>query len=74
MIAQPILRISRADLENLMSSLAVETVKLAECVVNERWRLSLLAADVPTIHLQRCRCRARHIGDRQRLISILIRS
>ena len=50
MIAQPILRISRADLENLMSSLAVESVKLAECVINERWRLSFLAADVPTIH------------------------
>ena len=50
MIAQPILRISRADLENLMSSLAVRSVKLAECAVSERWRLSFLAAEVPTIH------------------------
>ena len=50
MIAQPILRISRADLENLMSSLAVHSVKLAECVVNEKCRLSFLAADVPTLH------------------------
>ena len=50
MIAQPILRISRGDLENLISSLAVNSVKLAECAFTERWRLSFLAAEVPTIH------------------------
>ncbi len=49
MIAQPILRISRTDLENLMSSLAVEAVSLAACAVGERWRISLAASDLPII-------------------------
>lgn len=64
MIAQPILRISRGDLENLMSSLAVDFVKLAECAVTEKWRLSFLAADVPTIHYGISGIGRMMIGDR----------
>ncbi len=50
MIAQPILRISRTDLESLMSSLAIGSVKLAECVLGEKWQLWFGAADAPTMY------------------------
>jgi hypothetical protein len=47
---QPILRISRADLDNLMTTLDVSFVKLAECLVSPGWRLVLSHTDAPGIH------------------------
>jgi AraC family transcriptional activator of mtrCDE len=47
---QPILRISRTDLDNLMSTLEVSFVKLAECLVSPGWRLVLSETDAPGIH------------------------
>jgi AraC family transcriptional activator of mtrCDE len=47
---QPILRISRADLDNLMTTLEVSFVKLAECLVSSGWRLVLAHTDAPGIH------------------------
>ena len=47
---QPILRISRTDLDNLMSTLEVSFVKLAECLVSPGWRLVLSQTDAPGIH------------------------
>ena len=47
---QPILRIARADLDNLMTTLEVSFVKLAECLVSPGWRLVLSHTDAPGIH------------------------
>jgi len=50
MTRKPILRISPADLENLMSTLQVHFLNLAECIVSSGWRLALNGADTPGIH------------------------
>lgn len=47
---QPILRIARTDLDNLMTTLEVSFVKLAECLVSPGWRLVLSHTDAPGIH------------------------
>jgi AraC family transcriptional regulator, activator of mtrCDE len=46
---KPMRRISRSDLEGLMNGLAVDFVKLAECIVSDNCRLSLPAANTPMI-------------------------
>jgi AraC family transcriptional activator of mtrCDE len=50
MTCQPMWRISRSDLEGLLSALTVNFVELTECVVTPRSPLSLSPADLPTIH------------------------
>lgn len=50
MICKPILRISPSDLDNLMTTLEVGFVKLAECLVSPGWRLLLSASDMPCMH------------------------
>jgi AraC family transcriptional activator of mtrCDE len=42
--------ISSSDLENLMSTLEIDFLNLAECIVSPGWRLALNGADVPAIH------------------------
>jgi AraC family transcriptional activator of mtrCDE len=48
--SQPLARISPSDLDNLMMTLEVEFVKLAECVVSPGWRLTMAATNAPGIH------------------------
>jgi AraC family transcriptional activator of mtrCDE len=48
--SQPLARISPSDLDNLMSTLEVEFVKLAECVVSPGSRLTMAATNAPGIH------------------------
>jgi AraC family transcriptional regulator, activator of mtrCDE len=43
-------RVSASDLDNLMTRLEVNFVKLAECLVSPGWRLSFTAANLPAIH------------------------
>jgi AraC family transcriptional regulator, activator of mtrCDE len=43
-------RIAAPDLDRLITTLEVDFVKLAECVVSPGWRLSLGQADTPAIH------------------------
>ena len=45
MNGQPLHRISRSDLENLMTTLEVSFVKLTECLVSPGWRLALGGID-----------------------------
>jgi AraC family transcriptional activator of mtrCDE len=47
---QPLQRISRSDLENLMTTLEVSFVKLTECLVSPGWRLALGGIDAYGIH------------------------
>jgi AraC family transcriptional activator of mtrCDE len=49
-IVKPLARISSSDLDNLLMTLEVESVKLAECVVSSGWRLRVAATDAPCIH------------------------
>lgn len=49
-IKQPVLRISPADLDNLMSTLDGRFVALSECLVTKGHRLEMGAAAVPGIH------------------------
>jgi AraC family transcriptional activator of mtrCDE len=48
--SQPLARISPSDLDNLMTTLEVEFVKLAECVVSPDSRLTMAATNAPGIH------------------------
>jgi AraC family transcriptional activator of mtrCDE len=48
--SKPLARISPSDLDNLMSTLQVEFVKLSECVVSPGWRLTMAATNAPGIH------------------------
>jgi hypothetical protein len=48
--SQPLARISPFDLDNLMMTLEVEFVKLAECVVSPGSRLTMAATNAPGIH------------------------
>jgi AraC family transcriptional activator of mtrCDE len=48
--SKPLARISPFDLDNLMMTLEVEFVKLAECVVSPGWRLTMAARNTPGIH------------------------
>jgi AraC family transcriptional regulator, activator of mtrCDE len=48
--SKPLARISPSDLDNLMSTLEVEFVKLSECVVSPGWRLTMAATNAPGIH------------------------
>ncbi|HEY4318841.1 MAG TPA: AraC family transcriptional regulator [Herbaspirillum sp.] len=50
MTGKLILRIAPSDLDNLMSTLEVNFVKLAECLVSTGWRLVLQGIDAPGIH------------------------
>lgn len=50
MDSKPILRISAADLDNLMMTLDVNFLKLAECLVSPGWRLAMPASDTPGVH------------------------
>jgi AraC family transcriptional regulator, activator of mtrCDE len=43
-------RIAAPDLDRLITTLEVDFVRLAECVVSPGWRLSLGQADTPAIH------------------------
>jgi AraC family transcriptional regulator, activator of mtrCDE len=46
----PTARIAGPDLDRLITTLEVDFVRLAECVVSPGWRLSLGPADAPGIH------------------------
>jgi AraC-like DNA-binding protein len=46
----PLLRISRSDLDGLISALEIEFVRLTECLVSPGWRLTLDGIDAPGIH------------------------
>ena len=46
----PIVKISPSDLDSLMTTLDVQFVKLAECLVSKGWRLSIPGMDLPGIH------------------------
>jgi AraC family transcriptional activator of mtrCDE len=48
--SKPLARISPSDLDNLMTTLEVEFVKLSECVVSPGWRLTMPATNAPGIH------------------------
>ncbi len=50
MSCQPMWRISRPDLEGLLSALTVNCVRLTECAVTSRSQLSLPAVDLTAIH------------------------
>lgn len=50
MTGKPISRISRADLDNLMTSLEIGFVRLTECLVSPGCRLALAGSDAPGIH------------------------
>ena len=50
MKAQPVSRISPADLNNLMALLEVEVVALSECLVNSGFRLETRNMAAPGIH------------------------
>jgi len=50
MTGKPIMRISAADLDNLMTTLDVTFLKLAECIVSPGWRLAMPASDAPGVH------------------------
>jgi AraC-like DNA-binding protein len=50
MTSQRISRISRSNLDSLITALQVSFVKLTECLVSPGWRLALAASDVPGIH------------------------
>ncbi len=50
MTCQPMWRISRSDLEGLLSALTVNSVKLTESVVTPHSQLSLSPVDMPAIH------------------------
>src|ERR1700710_576239 len=45
MIDRPLSRINPSDLDNLMTSLEVEFVRLSECLVSPGWRLALAGSD-----------------------------
>jgi AraC family transcriptional activator of mtrCDE len=47
---EPIVRISRADLDSLMNALEIDFVKLSECLVSPGWRLILPKTDAAGIH------------------------
>jgi AraC family transcriptional activator of mtrCDE len=47
---QPLRRIPRSDLENLMTTLEVSFVRLTECLVSPGWRLALGGIDAYGIH------------------------
>ncbi|MEJ8839913.1 AraC family transcriptional regulator [Ramlibacter sp. AN1133] len=47
---RPMLRISSADLENLLGTLEVSFVKLTECLVSRGYSLELSGANAPGIH------------------------
>ncbi len=47
---EPMLRMPRAALEKLVSTLEVQFVKLAECVVSPGWRITLKGSEAPAIH------------------------
>ncbi|HEY4367521.1 MAG TPA: AraC family transcriptional regulator [Steroidobacteraceae bacterium] len=49
-MGQPIIRISRADLDTLLTALEVGFVKLSECLVSPGWQLELPGTDAPGIH------------------------
>jgi AraC family transcriptional regulator, activator of mtrCDE len=48
--SKPLARISPSDLDNLMTTLEVEFVKLSECAVSPGWRLTMAATNAPSIH------------------------
>ena len=48
--SKPLARIAPSELDNLMSTLEVEFVKLSECVVSPGWRLTMAATNAPGIH------------------------
>src|SRR5438067_6654162 len=47
---QPLVRYSRADLDELMTALDVEFPRLSECLVSPGWRLELGGPQIPAIH------------------------
>jgi AraC family transcriptional activator of mtrCDE len=47
---QLLIRMSRVELDSLMSSLEVNFAKFAQCVVSPGWRLSMQGTDVPGMH------------------------
>jgi AraC family transcriptional regulator, activator of mtrCDE len=49
-MGQPVARISRADLDALLTALEVDFVKLSECLVSPGWQLQLPSTDAPGIH------------------------
>ena len=49
-VDQPLLRQSRADLDELVTALHVEFLGLAECLVSPGWRLELGSSPMPAIH------------------------
>src|ERR1044072_3315354 len=59
-MGQPIARISRADLNALLTALEVDFVKLSECLVSPGWQLQLPRPDAPGIHY--------NLGGRGRMI------
>jgi AraC-like DNA-binding protein len=48
--AQPIIRISAAQLDSLLSALSVEFVRLTECLVSPGWRIKLGGTSAPGLH------------------------
>lgn len=50
MTGQPLWRISRADLDKLMTTLEVNFVRLSECVLASGARMEIARAEHPTIH------------------------
>jgi AraC family transcriptional activator of mtrCDE len=49
-VKRQISRISAIDLDNLMTGLEVDLLRLAECLISPAWGLSYVAAETPTIH------------------------
>lgn len=62
-VKHPILRISAADLDNLMTGLEVNLVGLAECLISPGWGLSFSAAETPAIHYNLSGSASLVIGD-----------
>lgn len=50
MSKNPAIRIATPDLDRLITTLEVDFVRLAECLVSPGWRLSLNPSDMPAIH------------------------
>lgn len=50
MASEPLWRISRADLDKLMGTLEIASVRLSECLLTTGTRLRINGSDLPTIH------------------------
>ena len=49
-VTQPLARISRKDLDSLMSTLEINVIALSECLVSRGYRLDMGGAGVPGLH------------------------